>query len=517
MNPWDTLSHHALPGGDQARYFLKLKLGESKMQSYKFANRNEANEFYHDWIAPVIRILTGDTYSYQRGADNQYGYVQTYAGREWFKQQHNRHTLHPAVSAMFDLYRPASWQRVILEWPHKPMTDPNRLAYTRDEKSAMHNGDSDIKAVVTTIGKYLTRHWPDVPSDIIRDLVAQYTYGGSITITKDLDRMVEVVRGGPRSCMSSRFDITCDDGKTRHPYAVYDPSLGWSMAVRAEGNEVLGRCLIWTDPDDPETKGYVRSYKRERNEASHSGADEAIESYLNGQGYTKWRAWRHGTPLMKYETRGGYLMPYIDGCTQRIDDDGEYFEINDSGNIEASNTGGTVSAYEHTCENCGAGFDDGDGYWVGIHEDTHVCSDCCDNEYTYAYSRRGDQYYIPNDRVTYIGDEYYDDDYLDDNDIVELHDGEYEHRDNAVYIESTNEYYRSDDDDICYAEDTGRYELTEDCWKCAESGNYYTDDTDSVEVDGELYHPDHAPEPETEESVAECVWTPHITGPTETI
>ena len=36
------------------------------MKSYKFENRNEANEFYRDWIAPVIRILTGDTYSYSR-------------------------------------------------------------------------------------------------------------------------------------------------------------------------------------------------------------------------------------------------------------------------------------------------------------------------------------------------------------------------------------------------------------------------------------------------------------------
>jgi hypothetical protein len=383
----------------------------------------------------------------------------------------------------------------------------------------MHEGDSDKKALVTSIGKYLTRHWPDVPSDLIRDLVAQFTYGGSITITNDLKRMVEVVSSGPRSCMSSRFDITCDDRVDRHPYAVYDPSLGWSMAVRAEGDEVLGRCLIWTDPDDPETKGYVRSYKRERNEHAHSGADEAIETHLNNNGYTKWRAWRHGTPIMKYETRnGGYLMPYIDGGTQRVDDAGSCFEISDSGNIEASSTGGTVSAYEHTCENCGAGFDDGDGYWVGIHEDTHVCSDCCNNDYTYAYSRRGNQYYISSDRVTYINGEYYDDDYLSDNSIVELANGEYEHHDNAVWIESTDEYYRSDDDDICYAEDTGRYELTDDCWKCAESGNYYTDDEESVEVDGESYHPDHAPEPDVEEeTVAECVWTPHVTGPTETI
>ena len=470
------------------------------MKSYKFANRNEANEFYRDWIAPVIRILSGDVYEYVTLPNGRSDYVQRYAGRSWFIQQHRRHQLHPAVTKMFDLYKPADWQRVILEWPHKSLTDPNRLAYTRDERSAMHDGDSDKKAVVTTIGKYLTRHWPDVPSDLIRDITAQFTYGGAITITTDIKRMVEVVSGGPRSCMSNRFDIECDDGVDRHPYAVYDPSLGWSMAVRAEGDEVLGRCLIWTDPHDPDEKGYVRSYKRERDERSHSGADEAIESYLNGRGYTKWRAWRHGTQLMKYPLRrSGYLMPYIDGGTQRVDDGGDYFEISDSGDFDASNTSGKINSHEYTCEDCGAGFNDGDGYWVGVCEDTHVCQSCCDSDYIYAYSRRGNQYYIPNDRCVEVNGEYYDTDYLDDNGIVELHDGEYEERDNAVYVESEDAYYHCDDDDICYTEDTNEYDLKDNCWQCTESGNWYTDDTDYVEVDGDKYHPDHAPETDDED------------------
>lgn len=473
------------------------------MKSYKFATRAEANKFWDDWVRPTVRILTGDTFGYVQLPNGRHDYVQRYAGREWFKQQHRRHNLHPAVCKMFDLYKPADWQRVILEWPHKSLTDPNRLAYTRDEKSAMHGGDSDIKAVITTIGKYLTRHWPDVPSDLIRDLVAEYTYGGSITITTSLDRMIEVVRGGPRSCMSSRFDIRCNDGVDRHPYAVYDPSLGWSMAIRAEGDEVLGRCLIWTDPDDPATKGYVRSYKRERNESSHSGADEAIESYLNNLGYTKWRGWRYATPLMKYEVSGGkYLMPYIDGGTQRVTDDGDEFTIDDNGDFDASSTSGYVNAYECTCEDCGAGFDDGDGYWVGIHEDRHVCESCCNDNYTYAYSRRGDQYYIDCDRTVYVGDDYYDTDYLSDNEIVELHDGEYEHRDNAVWIESEDAYYHVDDDDICYAEDSNQYELCDNCWQCTESGKWYTDDEDYVEVDGDKYHPDHAPEQDEDETAS---------------
>jgi hypothetical protein len=65
-----------------------------------------------------------------------------------------------------------------------------------------------------------------------------------------------------------------------------------------------------------------------------------------------------------------------------------------------------------------------------------------------------------------------------------------------VYVESCDAYYHVDDDDTCYAEDTGRYELKDDCWQCQSTYNWYTDDTDNVEVDGSLYHPDNAPETE---------------------
>ncbi len=487
------------------------------MSSYKFNGIREAHIFWSEWVEPTVRILTGNAYDRVDKPEGGYDYVQRYAGRPWFIQQRTRHDLHPAVAKMFDLYRPDGWASVILEWPHKSLTDPNRLAYTRDEKSAMYEGDSDKKALVTTIGKYLTRHWPDVPSDVIRDIVAQYTYGGSIRIFNTLPEMVQATINGPRSCMSPAFNLLGDDGVERHPYAVYDPSLGWSMAVRSEGSEVLGRCLLWTDPDEPDRRGYVRSYKRERNESSHSGADEAIEAHLKSNGYTKWYCWQENTPIKRIPLRrGGYLMPYIDGSTQRVEEAGQFFIVCDGGAIDASNTGGMSGTYANTCECCGDGFDDDDGGWAGPHEDDHICDSCICDEYTYVYGRRGNQYYIRNDRSVYVGDEYYDQDYLSDNGIVELHNGDYAHQDNAVFIESSEEYYEEGDDDICYAEDTEQHELTVDCWKCAESGNWYTDDTDHVDVDGEWYHPDHAPEVDDEDD-EEDTDTTDTTDTTETI
>jgi hypothetical protein len=445
----------------------------------------------------AARIVSDGVYRFEPFGG---GYSHIVEGREWFNQQRQRHALHPAVYLMMTdhMYRAEDWHQLLLEWPHKSITDPNRLAYTRNEQSAMHNGDSDAKAVVTTIGKYLTRHFPDAPSNLIRDIVAQFTYGGSTEITKDMDRMVNAVINGPRSCMSSRFDILCHDRVERHPYAVYDPSRGWGMAVRTDTDGmVLGRCLVHESEDGD--KGFVRSYKREREYSSHSGADESIEAYLKGLGYAKWRGWPDHIHIMRYPLRhgDGFLMPYIDGGSQHVIEEDDTFRISDYQGFEATNTSGMLNAHTCTCDDCGAGMDEDDSYSTGYHGDNRV-GNCCIDNYTMVYGRRGEQYHVHNDDTVYVGDEYYHDEYLSDNNIIELHDGEYEHRDNAVYIESADAYYREDDEDICYAENTNQHELREDCWCCEESGNYYTDDEDSVEVDGKLYHPDHAPETETD-------------------
>ena len=459
----------------------------------------EAHDFMDYVFMSAARIVSDGVHERIRYSE----YRQVLQGRPWFEQQRRRHQFHRAVFDMMTehRYRAVDWQQLLLEWPHKSISDPNRLAYTRDEKSAMHNGDSDIKAVITTIGKYLTRHFPDAPSNLIRDVAAKYTYGGSTEITNDMDKMVHAVINGPRSCMSNSFDLMCDDREERHPYAVYDPSLGWGMAVRSEGDQVLGRCLVHESDDG---KGFVRSYKRERDERSHSGADEAIEAYLQSQGYAKWRGWPDHVHIMRYPLRReGYLMPYIDGQNQHVEENGdEDFSITNYSGWEATSTSGLINGYTCTCDDCGAGMDEDDSYSIGYHGDSRV-GPCCIDNYTRVYGRRGEAYYVNSDNAIEADGEYYHDDYLPDNNIVELHNGDYTHHDNAVYIHSSDEYYHVDDDDIVYAEDTNQHELREDCWCCEESGNWYTDDEDSVEVDGKLYHPDHAPEVDEEEDEVE--------------
>jgi hypothetical protein len=88
--------------------------------------------------------------------------------------------------------------------------------------------------------------------------------------------------------------------------------------------------------------------------------------------------------------------------------------------------------------------------------------------------------------------EYYDQDYLDDNEIVELENGEYAPMDEAVEI--NGDWYHIEDERICRFEDTDEYGLTEDGWQCAQSCNWYSEDCNKfTEYEGERYHDDYIP------------------------
>jgi hypothetical protein len=147
------------------------------------------------------------------------------------------------------------------------------------------------------------------------------------------------------------------------------------------------------------------------------------------------------------------------------------------------------------CDDCGDRTSNDDGYWVGRQEDTQVCDDCRSNHYQYAYGRRGAQYYVHEDNVVYVesNSEHYDQDYLGDNNIVELNNGDYEELENAVEVDG--DWYHIDDERICRTEDTDEFMRVDDgCWQCAESGNWYTDDCENfTEYEGQRYHDDYIP------------------------
>jgi hypothetical protein len=430
--------------------------------------------------------------------------------RDWFYHLTRRFNLHPAIPDAFDYADPYNWQQLLLEWPHKAETDINRLAYTRDERA----GEAD-KQTVTTIGKYLARHF-DLSDHIIRDIAARYTATGHVfKFLNTTDAMVHAVNNGPYSCMCwrERDDVRCSDGHARHPYEVYDPKYGWHMAVRiAEEGRIDARAMCNVEG---EQKYFVRSYKRDPG-GGYSYSDDHLEAWLKAQGYLKDAQWHEGARMAYFETSDDFLAPYIDGDRRDVyvHPDGYLVIDGKRGDYCCDNTDGTPSGGSRTtCDDCGEREHDDNMTYVGCHDDRYVCSACLENDYTYVTGRRGNTYYVSNDYAVFVESqgEYYDEDYLADNDIVCLENGDYEHIDNAVEVDG--DWYHNEDDDIVYDDFNERYQLTDNCtytedmghvhtddvWQCHATDNWYTTNIEPVTIDGETYHPDNAPETESNE------------------
>lgn len=411
---------------------------------------------------------------------------QTYT-RTWHANLQHRFAIHPVVIKAIEMARPDDWQQLLLEWPHRAESDPTRLAYTVNERK----GDDDVQTM-TTVGKYLTRHFSTLPDHAIRDLAA-LCGKGECKIVRTSVEMIYHLERGPKSCMQWGADTDPD----LHPYQVYDPQYGWGMAIRIVGGETIGRALVITNEGE---KYFVRSYLR--NDQGYSGRDDVLEAWLREGGYEHRSEWNQGQKLRRISDDGnncGFIAPYIDGSNQRVSKGQNSTLIMDrNGEYDCCNTDGDADQPETSeCEDCGDRVNEGDGYWVGYHDDGYICSGCHEN-YHYGRGRNGREYTFHEDNAVYIEsqDAYYHGDYLEDNNIIELENGNLEHADEAIEIDGN--WYTQDDERICYFKDTEEWGMQEDGWQCTHSCDWYTNDTDHVEVNGEKFHPDYCPETEAE-------------------
>lgn len=425
----------------------------------------------------------------------------------WHDREQRKYPMHDSVFRAVKLARPSMWHQLVLEWPHVSETDPNRIAYTRDDRAG-----TEDRQTVTTIGKYLRRHFSTLRDDQIRDIVALYASDGC-EVVKTMDGILTVLQNGPQSCMKWR-----DCHAEHHPYRVYDPAYGWGMAQRVVAGDVVGRAIVYEDADEG-VKCYVRSYKKAE---GYSPADEILEAWLKEQGYHHHGQWPQGARLAYVEGKhSSFTAPYIDGDCQKvtlsrnggkqcliIDEDGEYL---------CNNTDGTVDDESGVeCECCGDTHDEDDSHFVGRNEDIRICGACFDYNYVSAISRRGYEHYLHRDDTVWVEsqDANYDTDYLTSNGIIQLDNGDYEHTDNAVELSSRDVWVHMDDGDAVYCEHNDRYEhiddcvqlhdgnyaLTDDAWQCEHDDAWYLSENDKPvevkDVHGNVLqvHPDHADE-----------------------
>jgi hypothetical protein len=232
-----------------------------------------------------------------------------------------------------------------------------------------------------------------------------------------------------------------------------------------------------------------------------------MENWLTEQGYNYVGGWADGARLARIMDGDTYVLPYIDGDEKNCTANAAYLEIDDNGDLQGDRTDGYADNPEMcSCDNCGSNFDgDNEGLWVGRREDTHVCDDCASG-YTYVMGRGGCEYNVLDDDVVYCNDTAYDVNYLGDNGIVySEHDGEYYEQTDCVQLDRGEDWVHTselDDRFVCLSEDDVVWAYRNDCWQCAASGDWYSDNVrsdyyaEAVEVDGKKYHEDAVPEQE---------------------
>lgn len=474
------------------------------------------------WNAMAFHVELGALRGYGGGTLQQ---------MQWHVRQQDKFVLHPSVLQMVEKHAPASVQQLAIEFPHVSEKDPTRIAYTRNPE----DGERD-RQLVTSIGKYLARHWPHVPDHDRRDVQAMFTPD----VMHFVHTTPEIIRGielGPRSCMASVYGSIPFTLHHReqlenwfrdpslhsappwhlHPYSAYRPEYGWSMALRSSGDKIMGRALLLKHADQ---HVFLRTYKRHPTHVDGwSETDFGLHAWLEAQGFVKVDTWPDGArlhaPMFHDNEDMGRFLPYIDGERKGVN-------IDAANDIAIITTRGTYHAwcestdctpqYENCsdeddddyrgCEDCDTRVHIDFATYTGRNGERCVCDNCRDNNYTFVRgqqrwsSERFAEYYVHNDDTGSVErqDYYIDEEYPPD-DVVQLENGCWAEADDTVCVEG--EYYMDDDPFIVALEeehpDTGdRCGIKNDCWQ-DDNGGWWASEEHYLEHNP----PDESEEPET--------------------
>lgn len=398
--------------------------------------------------------------------------------RKWHYDQQVQHKFHPSVIEALELGAPRDLHKLVLEHPH--ISTDGRLAYTQNDDK----GKRDIQTV-TTVGRYLTRHFPCFEDHQIRTIAAKKQ---GCRIVETMEEMQDALMRGPSSCMKW--------SSKENPYLSYCPTLGWALAINEANGDIVGRALVHKP-----TKTFVRTYRKNDNTTTSC---ELLQGWLKHQGFTHAHDWEDGTKLLLLPRNA----PYLDGCEHKASQEDGFWVVDSEGDYTLDRTDGSYQTDDDesigSCECCGDSVseDDGDRIYAGEHDEELICGSCS-NDFVYAYGRRANQYYVSSNDATYINGRYYHDDFLgDQHELRQLENGDYALEDDCFFCDVVEEYYLcSQETCVCLA--NGNYAAECNAWQCTVSGEWYGDDEDPVIVDGEKVHPDNVVEPEEENEQTE--------------
>lgn len=405
--------------------------------------------------------------------------------------------LHPAIEA---LLRPIvdessgkqkivvnEWQAkciitLALEQPSVPQDgNKQRVSYWRTDDHVKQG-----KRTTVSLGRYVKRHFPQIPDHMIRNFVGLYAEV-RYEFWKTTELIVKACNEGPYSCM--QWSTNNRGPLVDHPYQVYTPELGWKICVGLKDGKIISRALIYRDM-------FVKAYQLDDSYPSKIAISHDMTAWLESKGYNKVDGWPDGTcfaAIKPKEINSPYIFPYLDGDNVRVSMHAGRFEVDWTGEYDCTSDDGTASAGEkcHECDN----YEDEDHVTEIGHDSGHyVCRSCLREMYTYAIGRNGQKAYFRDDKVTEIDGKYYADEFIHENGYVYLETGEYVHEDFVVYVEDQGYYHvdcvgdnpKNDTWTVCQVDCD--YYLREDCDYCYYSKEWkLKENITEVEFDDEIY------------------------------
>ena len=318
-----------------------------------------------------------------------------------------------------------------IHWAHK---DPTKVAYAKDWRGVYslldpNCTDETNQFVVTSLGKYLTKYFKSVLSEMeIRDISAKALHAAQppqVFFAETQEEIVRAIAEGPTdSCMAngnydSRTDYSWFQSPV-HPAAAYGSGdFLVAYTLNADG-EINSRAVI-----NKAKKWVARAY----------GDAGALIPEIAKLGYTQQRYALVGCRLLRIEFGSGKIViPYVDGgtgsgggalCADRLDD--EHLVLCESGQLNTydgyNNKGWTYDRPNAQCGCCGGRFNDDELYYIDSADDS-VCETCREDNYTYAHGRHGQDYHS-NDEVIYCetDSEYYVERDATNHDIYQVETG----------------------------------------------------------------------------------------------
>lgn len=347
-------------GGDaatHARWLNNAARNESRLTRYKVgrlpnlaAEKSQDSGTVESWYMREIRRFARGEYT-----------PAPWAGESWY------------LNSQFDLRH----------YCHISIDNPGKVAFTESREKGVEDLQLRIRA-----GRYLHQFYSHVlPPDKIAFWSAKVSIATGDPLVKfatTADEIEHVYLTGPHSCMAKSAGGYGGNMNPTRVYGAGDLAVAYIMA----GDDIAARVLCW-----PDKKQYGRIY------GDGGGYDSELGAMLRAMGYRNdWNF--DGARLLKIETCGGYVCPFLDGGNGVFVRGGFLIISESDAEYSADSEYGLVGedCEREYCPNCENYYPEGSGHHIqdqgerwcdSCYENNSQNCDSCENN----FSDRGVDHY----------------------------------------------------------------------------------------------------------------------------